>query len=89
MMEGCKKIKKERPDEDNRLETYHLSTSIKHKQCNNQIIIIPQCHTSCTLQSVTNTKFVFSFKRSYSKSKFTVLHSKLFSNIHGFTFVNN
>jgi hypothetical protein len=49
-------------------------TRIKHKQCNNQKRIIPQRHTSCTLQSVTNTKIVFSFKCSYSKSKFTVLH---------------
>jgi hypothetical protein len=80
--------KRKSPDEDNRLETYHMSTRTKHKQCNNQKGITPR-HTSRTLQSVTNTKFVFSFKCSYSKSKFTVLHSKLFSNIHGFTFAKN
>lgn len=80
--------RKESPDEDNKLKTYHSSTRIKHKQCNNQKRIIPQCHTSCTLSPVTNTKFVFSFKCSHSKSKFTVSHSKLLSNIHGFTSVN-
>lgn len=62
-----KKIKKRRPDENNRQQTYQWSTAIKHKQCNNQKRIIPQRHTSCTLQSVTNITFVFSFKCSHSR----------------------
>jgi len=54
MMEGCIKIKKERPDEDNRLETYHLATSIKHEQRNNQIIIIPQRQSHFLYTAVGN-----------------------------------